>query len=85
MSFLFCGAQKDILKNAGVQTTLEPRQISFYGQNRNKKRWDVFQYIKKKSYRFGTKYGWVNYDRMLFFVWTIPLKINTGESIRKLL
>ncbi len=28
---------------------------------------------QRHSYRFGTTWGWVNYDRIFIFGWTIPL------------
>ncbi len=38
------------------------------------------------SYRFGNTWGWVNYDRIFIFGWTIPLSVLMlwSQSIRSL-
>ncbi len=39
------------------------------------KKWD----LKKNSYRFWMRWGWINDDRIIISVWTIPsIQFNTG-------
>ncbi len=35
----------------------------------------LFTTEESQSYRFGTTWGWVNDDRIYFFMWTIPVKL----------
>ncbi len=37
-----------------------------------------FVFHKRKSYRFGVTWGWVNNDRTYIFCWTIPVDASTG-------
>ncbi len=32
-----------------------------------------YQHHERRSYRFGTRWGWVINDRIFIFGWTIPL------------
>ncbi len=34
---------------------------------------------ERRSYRFGTTWGWVINDRIVIFGWTIPLSLSSGQ------
>ncbi len=36
---------------------------------------------QRHSYRFGTTWPWVNYDRIFSFGWTIPLTLSTRQRL----
>ncbi len=45
------------------------------GYKRSSKYLPLCSAEQKNSYRFGTNWGWVNYDRIFNFGWTIPLSL----------
>jgi len=73
--FVLLNTKEDILKNVGNRAVLGHQAqklplflFSYYGGH-----WCPKTAEQRHSYRFGTTWKWVNYDRICISGWTIPL------------
>ncbi len=89
--FVLLNTKEDILKNVGTEQfwgTIDFHSNFFFptmevnvapkqpGYKRSSKYLPLCSAEQRNSYRFGTTWGWVNYDIIFIFGWTIPLSLN---------
>ncbi len=77
--FLQWNTKEDILKNVDNQNVgkyIVLVQFDFYYMDKKNKKFLLCSTEEKKSYRLAKSWGWVNYDRIFIFGWTIPLQVD---------